>query len=215
MKILNLYAGIGGNRKDWGDKHSITAVEIDEKIANIYKDRYPSDTVIIGDAHSYLLEHFREYDFIWSSPPCPTHSRVRKQLAFKNKDGVMVEQNKPVYPDMRLYEEIIFLDNYFDGYYCVENVRPYYTPLIEPQILGRHLFWANFDIPKVKIWHNTKGNFETVTGMTDRIGIDISMYKGVNKRKLLRNCCEGEIGSIILNSVITNKNKEGKTDGKI
>ena len=33
MKILDLYAGKGGNRKKWGDNHEITAVEFDPKIA--------------------------------------------------------------------------------------------------------------------------------------------------------------------------------------
>ena len=67
MKILNLYAGIGGNRKLWGDEHEITAVEIDPEIAAIYQDFFPNDEVIVGDAHQYLLEHFKEYDFIWSN----------------------------------------------------------------------------------------------------------------------------------------------------
>ena len=58
MKILNLYAGIGGNRKLWGDEHEITAVELDENIAKIYKELYSNDTVIIGDAHEFLKEHF-------------------------------------------------------------------------------------------------------------------------------------------------------------
>lgn len=74
MKILNAYAGIGGNRKLWGDSHDITAVEYDPKIAAIYQDLFPNDTVIVGDAHQYLLEHYQEFDFIWCSPPCPTHS---------------------------------------------------------------------------------------------------------------------------------------------
>lgn len=74
MKILNLYAGIGGNRKLWGDEHDITAVEFDERIAAIYQDLYPNDTVIVGDAHQYLLDHYSEFDFIGASPPCPTHS---------------------------------------------------------------------------------------------------------------------------------------------
>ena len=30
MKILNLYACLGGNRYKWGDEHDITAVEWDE-----------------------------------------------------------------------------------------------------------------------------------------------------------------------------------------
>lgn len=38
MKILNLYCGIGVNRKLWGDKHQITAVEMSEDIATVYKD---------------------------------------------------------------------------------------------------------------------------------------------------------------------------------
>src|SRR3990167_2123115 len=76
MKILNLYANIGGNRKLWGNDHEITAVEIDPKIAAVYQKLWPNDKVIVGDAHQFLVDHFHEYDFIWSSPPCPTHSRI-------------------------------------------------------------------------------------------------------------------------------------------
>ena len=64
MKILNLYAGLGGNRKDWGNNHEVTAVEMEQKIADVYKTNFPSDTVIIGDAHEYLLNHVDEFDFI-------------------------------------------------------------------------------------------------------------------------------------------------------
>lgn len=35
MKILNLYAGIGGNRKLWPDDHEITAVENVQHINDI------------------------------------------------------------------------------------------------------------------------------------------------------------------------------------
>jgi len=73
MKILNLYCGIGGNRKLWGDEHEITAVEHDPNIAKIYQDFFPNDKMIVGDAHQYLLDHYKEFDFIWSSPPCPSH----------------------------------------------------------------------------------------------------------------------------------------------
>jgi site-specific DNA-cytosine methylase len=55
MKILNLYAGIGGNRKLWGDVE-VVAVENNEKIAQIYQDFFPGDKVILGDAHKYLEE---------------------------------------------------------------------------------------------------------------------------------------------------------------
>lgn len=197
MKILNLYAGIGGNRKLWGDEHEITAVEWDENIAEIYKKNFPKDKVVIGDAHQYLLDHFREFDFIWTSPPCPTHSKVRKTLAIKKKkDGTIYEQNKPVYPDMRLYEEILLLDGYFDGYYCVENVIPWYDPLIEPQKLGRHCFWSNFELPKIKF--EARGSFDNTQELANKLGYDISNWSGVNKKLLLRNCVEPEVGLYIL-----------------
>lgn len=56
MKILNLYACIGGNRYKWGNDHEITAVELDPELARLYKERFPNDTVIVADAHQFLLE---------------------------------------------------------------------------------------------------------------------------------------------------------------
>lgn len=209
MKILNLYAGIGGNRKAWGDENEVTAIEYDEKIANIYKKYYPNDNVIVTDAHQYLLEHFREFDFIWASPPCPTHSRVRKQLAFKKKkDGTIFEQNKPVYPDMTLYQEIIFLDNYFDGLYVVENVIPYYEPLIEPQKLGRHLFWSNVELPQQKF--EARGSFDDINQLAKKLNYNYEDLKGVNKRLVLRNCVENEISDYIYQKIKAEHNKEKK-----
>lgn len=203
MKILNLYAGIGGNRKEWGGQHEVTAIEYDPKIAEIYKQNFPNDNVIITDAHQYLLEHFREFDFIWASPPCPTHSRVRKALAFKKKkDGTIFEQNKPIYPDMTLYQEIIFLDNYYNGYYVVENVVPYYEPLITPQKLGRHLFWSNVELPPRKF--ESRGSFDNTNELAEKLGYDISSWTGVNKKLLLRNCVEPEVGKYIM-EVVENK----------
>lgn len=182
--------------KPGGEKHQVTAIEYDENIAKIYKENFPNDEVIVTDAHKYLLEHFREYDFIWASPPCPTHSRVRKTLAFKRKkDGTVYEQNKPVYPDMTLYQEIIFLDNYYDGYYVVENVVPYYEPLITPQKLGRHLFWSNLELPNKKF--EPRGSFDNTNELADKLGYDISNWKNVNKKLLLRNCVEPEISEYI------------------
>lgn len=209
MKILNLYAGIGGNRKLWGEDNEVTAIEYDENIAKIYKDNFPNDNVIVTDAHQYLLEHFREYDFIWASPPCPTHSKVRKTLAIKKKkDGTIYEQNKPVYPDMRLYEEILLLDGYFDGYYCVENVKPWYKPLIEPQQLGRHCFWANFKISNKKF--EARGSFDNTEELAEKLGYDISNWKNVNKKLLLRNCVEPEVAEYIMQCLNDNLENKGE-----
>lgn len=201
MKILNLYAGIGGNRKMWGDKDEITAIEFDENIAKIYKNNFPKDNVIVTDAHKYLEEHFREYDFIWSSPPCPSHSRARKMLSMKKrKDGTIYEQNKPEFPDMKLYEEIIFLQNYYEGIYCIENVIPYYKPLIEPQKIGRHLFWSNIKLEKPEFTRG--GNHDgTIEELQKHKGFDLSKYHNIDKRRILRNCVEYEIGEKIIESV--------------
>ena len=109
MKILNLYAGIGGNRKLWGDEHEVTAIEINPEIAAIYQDFFPNDNVVVGDAHQYLLYHYKEFDFIWSSPPCPTHSKLRYGM-LGTRCGA-----EPCFPDMKLYEEIIFLKHHFKG----------------------------------------------------------------------------------------------------
>ena len=148
MKILNLYAGIGGNRKLWGDEHEITAVEIDSDIAAEYSDDFPNDKVVVGDTHDYLLKHFQEFDFIWSSPPCPTHSRTNYFLKGK---GVFH------YPDMTLWQEIIFLRHFFKGKFCVENVISYYDPIIPPQLVGRHYVWTNFPVPDFALPKDTIG----------------------------------------------------------
>ena len=194
MKILNLYAGIGGNRKLWSG-HDITAVENDPDIAKIYQDLYPDDTVIVGDAHQYLLDHFQEFDFIWSSPPCPTHSRMN---FLHNQRGI-----KPKYPDMKLYEEILLLKHFYKGKFVVENVRSYYKPLVPPQELQSHYFWANFHIADTgltrKKVRNDKGH--TLAFKMKQQGIfikDFYDYKR-DKRTLLNNCVEPELGLHILN----------------
>lgn len=199
MKILNLYAGIGGNRRLWGDEHEVVAVEYDESIATIYQDLYPNDTVIVADAHKYLLDVHRQglFDFIWSSPPCPTHSRMNFLLNQK-------ESYTPRYPDMKLYEEIILLKTFYKGYWVVENVKSYYDPLIEPQVSGGHYFWANFEIPNLdtrKKVRNDKG-YTLQKKMEDK-GIIIQDFHGYkkDKRTLLNNAIEGELGLAILNQI--------------
>jgi len=199
IKTLNLYAGIGGNRKYW-EGVDVTAVEIKPKIAAIYQGFFPDDKVIVADAHQYLLDHYQEYDFIWSSPPCPSHSRIR------NVAGVGSGQNQPIYPDMNLYAEIIFLKQVhqssgtsFIGRYVVENVRSYYEPLITPQEIGLHYFWANFHItPYVA---KTRGHMLSNPNLMKIKGFNI------NNKTLLRNCTEPELGLHIFNCAFPDKHK--------
>ena len=203
MKILNLYAGIGGNRKLWGNEHEITAVEMNLEIANIYQDFYPNDKLLITDAHQYLLEHFKEFDFIWSSPPCQSHSVCNH---FLKGQGIYR------YPDMKLWQEIIFLNHFYKGKYCVENVKPYYKIMFNPTILGRHCFWSNFNIPEKEFNYtqigtmNRKASKESqrkaiireaqIPELIDLHGL--KDFKLKNKRQVLRNCVYPEIGKYIL-----------------
>lgn len=187
MKVLNLYAGIGGNRKLWEDVE-VTAVEHNERIADIYNDLFPMDKIIIGDAHEYLLEHFKEFEFIWSSPPCPTHSR------FNNLNHQCLK-----YPDMGLYQEIILLKHFFEGKFCIENVITYYDPLIKPVESHSHYFWANFNIPKLP---NVKRGIRRQEHdfRLNKVGFDLSKYNLEKsfEKQVINNCVEPEIALIIL-----------------
>lgn len=199
MKILNLYAGIGGNRKLWGNSHEITAIEYDAGIAAIYQDQYKTDTVIVTDAHEYLLENFSKFDFIWSSPPCQSHSQIRFNIGIKANR--IYDKAKPIYPDMKLYQEIIILQTHYEGSWVVENTIPYYQPLIACQNVLGHVWWSNFRINDFDTGNrNHRGG--TVDTLQDRKMIDISGYKIANKRQILRNCVEPEVGLHVLNCAI-------------
>lgn len=216
MKILNLYAGIGGNRKLWGNDHEITAIELNPEIAAIYQDFFPKDKVIVTDAHQYLLDHFKKFDFIWSSPPCPTHSRWKLLTSKMKQKG---QKRSIEYPNMELYQEIILLKFYHKGKWIVENVISYYDPLIQPQKSGRHYFWANFLIKNVD-----KGKAiikQRVKELQKTHGFDISEYKlssKLQKRKdqILRNCVDPELGLYILDRAmnIIRKNKTAQFEFK-
>lgn len=207
MKVLNLYACLGGNRYKWTNCE-VTAVELDPEAARLYQERFPNDRVIVADAHQYLLEHFQEFDFIWSSPPCPSHSRVR--ISQKSRENF-----KFIYPDLKLYEEIIFLDNFFKGKYVVENVIPYYEPLIPAKKRGRHLYWTNFNLP------NDLGERKGLNNMIEKGSIkelsefhnyDFKKYKGKQRViKMARNLVDYEAGLTIFNTargIITRANQE-------
>ena len=198
LKVLNLYACLGGNRYKWDEVTDIdvTAVELDLHAAELYQERFPNDTVIVADAHAYLLNHYKEFDFIWSSPPCPTHSRIMYSLK---------KQRKMQYPDMRLYQEVIFLQSFFDGKYVVENVVPHYEPLLPAKKRGRHLYWTNFALPNVLSKRQppsmtTHGNrpAHDWQAFADFHEVDVSKYKGKqSKGKMARNLVDYEAGKRI------------------
>lgn len=196
MRILNLDAGVGGNRLEWKG-HEITAVEIDPKIAKAYSDQFPNDKMIIGDAHQYLLDHFEEFDFIWDSPPCPTHSRMMKATRHKRRQ----------YVDAALYQRITLLRHFFKGKWVIENVTPYYEPWIRPDAkIGRHYFWSNFYIPDFPLSQVkgfiTKGTVSESEELKEWLGIKYEgniYHKGNHcPGQVLRNCIHPKLGKHIL-----------------
>ena len=206
MKILNLYGCLGGNRYKWDDvakaaeiEIEVTAVELDPELARMYQERFPNDTVIVADAHQYLLDHYKEFDFIWSSPPCPSHSRARYWNS-SNYDTT----TEAIYPDMMLYQEIIFLQHYFKGKYLVENVIPYYEPLIPAEKRGRHLYWSNIKLPADlgERKFQMSGNDE-VSRLCEFHDYDFRQYKGTQRiDKIARNLVDYEAGKTIFETAL-------------
>ena len=204
MKILNLYACLGGNRYKWDEaakeaniEIEVTAVELDPEAARLYQERFPNDIVIVTDAHQYLLDYYKEFDFIWSSPPCPTHSRIQHS---------MKTIRKMAYPDMKLYQEIIFLKTFFNGKFVVENVIPYYEPLIPAQLRNRHLYWTNFILPNVVSNRKNPDLSRTpkrIAALSEFHDYDFNKYKGKqDKTKMARNLVDYEAGRTIFETVL-------------
>lgn len=204
MKILNLYAGVGGNRRLWGNDHEITAVEYNPSIAAVYKDLYPNDNVVVGDAHQYLLDHYHEFDFIWASPPCQSHSQIRQMKAkYYRTDKGKFNGCEPVYPDMKLWQEIIFLQHHAGGVFVIENVIPYYKPLIQPTFtIQRHHFWSNKFI-FANYFERDCIDTATTKELENKFNIDLSKYKfeGIDKRQVLRNMVAPELGKYIFEQI--------------
>lgn len=209
IKVLNLYACLGGNRYKWNEVADIevTAVEWDEELAKLYQERFPNDTVIVADAHQYLLDHYKEFDFIWSSPPCPSHSRMRK-----TNTGEGERKSKATYPNMILYEEIILLEHFFKGKYVVENVIPYYEPLIQAKKRGRHLYWTNFNLPS-DLGDRKAVDFinSTFTKLSEFHDYDFRKYKGKQRTdKIARNLVDYEAGKTIFEAYLGIEKKQNE-----
>ena len=202
IKVLNLYAGIGGNRRLWQNVE-VTAVENYEPVADIYRQNFPADILIVGDASEYLERHFREFDFIWSSPPCQSHSKMAKATRHTSRK----------IPDMTLYGHVLFLRNFFVGAWVVENVRPYYMPLILPDAqLGRHLFWTSHPVAHKEFERTVSFRLSDKPAEMERVkkAFGIEFDKNVyfpgkhSPGQVLRNCVEPEIGKYIFEEVTKN-----------
>ncbi|WP_396657160.1 DNA cytosine methyltransferase [Microbacterium oxydans] len=179
MRVLNAYAGIGGNRHLWPDDWKVTAVEWNARVAAEYQTRYPNDTVVVADAHQYVLDHAHEFDAIWTSPPCPTHSRINN-----------TRKVKPT-PDPSLWEQITFLRE-LGLPFVVENVHTYYEPPTLPDLVTeRHYYWTNRP-PTLVTTHWTPAKLgrrhETADELADNYGLPRLAPGSVPDRRLaMRN----------------------------
>ncbi len=206
MKCLILYAGLGDTMNLVDDtEHQITNIELNQQIAEVLQDRKPNQHVIVADAHQYLLDHAEQYDFIQSSRPCQSHTAMMKFTRHK--------LNR--YPDFGMYEEIVWLQHFFKGLWYVENVNPYYEPLIKPaQKIGRRLFWSNFEIPSMPGYPRSPANMINTTSvahkkiMMDWLGIhyDKNIYYDGNHCpvQVLRNYMHPLIGKHIFDAAMAN-----------
>jgi len=202
-KVLNLYAGIGGNRKLWKNV-DVTAVEINPNIAKIYQDFFPNDEVIVGDAIDCFEKNFHKFDFVWASPPCKTHSRINRFNVSRRYNG---EENiKVKIPDFKLYSLINFLDTYFKGSWIVENTYSDYQPLKKPQLIGRHFIWSNKLIINFNKYLGKFHNIDkhlTLKELCEFYSFDYEYFKNINlkgmdKKQIIRNCVHPELGKHIL-----------------
>ena len=109
------------------------------------------------------------------------------------------------FPDMKLYEEILLLKHLFNGKYVVENVIPYYEPLIAAQKRHRHLYWTNFNLPTILTNRDVR-----ISSGTDEVGklckfhdFDFYKYKGSQPvNKIARNLVDYEAGKTILETAL-------------
>ena len=173
-------------------------------IAAEYARNFPADKVIIGDAHKFLLDNYKKYDIVWTSRPCVTHSKVNLFKELKR------------YPDLGLYQEIIFLRAFFKGKFVCENVVPYYEPVIAPDFnICRHLFWTNVPTltpvelppyPKKFIAYRHAMAMMNRQDLCNWLGITVGDKKihlsGKNTAQIYRNCVHPLLGRSVMDDIL-------------
>ena len=216
FKVLDLFAGIGGTTlgiisylESYGSEpfdYEYIAIENDpeviearEKLFNIYEGH--TLYIINTDAYTFLnTTSSKEYDFIWASPPCQSHSRLNMFYNRKN-------------PDMRLWSLITRLQQQQIPF-IVENVEPYYREPIQHTLeLGRHRFWSNkpllpFEVPERQKDWGWMGipDWEEYHGIESRVTSHIK--DRMKRRQVLRNMTHYSISYSIIKQILNPKQKQ-------
>ena len=213
IKVLNGYAGIGGNRKLWNEVANIevTAIEIDKKIAAVYQDLYPDDIVLTIDAHEYLRLNYNNFDLIFYSPPCKTHTDIRI-----HNPNFIAGKTEILYYDERLPQEVelMFMLNRLGmlfGKYCIENTKQYHKRMMEAQIRARHYFWTNFGVPRFTLSINKPNHeFGILEEWVKYAGVDLSNYdlNGLDPRQIYRNMVDPQLGKHVFQAALKSLNQK-------
>ena len=200
IRLYNGCAGFGANTHLLDrNKYHITHVEMYEDIAIINQKLHKEDIVIIGDAYQYFQENHTNFDVAWFSPNCQSHSRMVKAT----------KHNVNKIPDMTgIYGLMVFLKHFYKGDWIIENVVPFYKPLVDPSLrVGRHIFWSNKELFGIEDIKRPKGfiNKTTIEGANELkkwLGLDFEgyvYYKGNHcPAQTLRNCIHPLLGKQII-----------------
>jgi len=207
LRILDLFCGLGGVAKGfqrWLDEHGVeyeyTAVDINKEVLKVHKYLNPKSQVVLRDAYSFTNDELKEFDFIWASPPCQSHSRAQ----------VMWKRRKP---DMRLYDLIKQLLR-VNKPFVVENVIPYYEPPIKPNYrIDRHFLWTNIKQPLfIDKLSRTPLHEMSISQLAEFHGIPLKylkLLKHTDKRQVLRNMVNPKLSYKLAGWIFPLLKKEG------
>lgn len=83
-----------------------------------------------------------------------------------------------------------------------------YDPLLKPKLLGRHYYWSNFFITKIKQHINDDIANGTIETLSEYHNINLDKYDIKNKRLLLRNAVNPKHSLHIFNCAYKEKQKQ-------
>ncbi|MCE7740456.1 MAG: DNA cytosine methyltransferase [Candidatus Heimdallarchaeota archaeon] len=204
FKVLDLFAGVGGTAKgiqtflqEKNIPFQYVAVENDPETIKAHLKLNPDSEIEFRDAY---LTSIKDYDFIWASPPCTSHSQLNMYMNRKQ-------------PDMRLWSLITRLQQQQIPF-IVENVEPYYRePIPHTLELGRHRFWSNkpiipFEVPKMPKDWGWMGipDWEKFHEINTRVTKFIK--DPLKRRQLLRNIVHWTISYRIIEQILFPKQKQ-------